>query len=109
LTQERLLSWIFYSVALATELDHAGYSEISIIADGINNTAPSNRELKDSVEWLIKNGLVEGRRNNYKLTSKGREIYERATRETKLIPEVWNNLERRLNEQLKSYAPPSEG
>ena len=109
MTQERLLSWIFYSVALATELDHAGYSEISIIADGINNTAPSNRELKDSVEWLTKNGFIEGKRNDYKLTIKGREIYERATRETKLMPEVWNNLERRIDEHLKNYAPPSEG
>lgn len=68
MTQQRRLSWIFYSVALATDLNHAGYSEISIIADGMNDTASSKREIKDSVGWLIKNGFVEGRRNNFKLT-----------------------------------------
>jgi len=37
--QEQLLSWIFYSVALAMDLDHAGYNEISMMADSMN-TAP---------------------------------------------------------------------
>ena len=107
MTQERLLSWIFYSVAMAMDLDHAGYDEISIIADSMSTAPPSRREMKDSVEWLVKNNLVEGRKD-FRLTETGKWIYACATRETKLIPEVWNNLERLIDERLKDYAPPAQ-
>jgi hypothetical protein len=41
MTQERLLSWIFYSVAMAMDLDHAGYDEISKIADSMSTALPA--------------------------------------------------------------------
>lgn len=60
MTQERLLSWIFYSVAMAQDLLKAGPSEISMIAGSMHTESTSRSDLKDSLEWLVKNGLAEG-------------------------------------------------
>jgi hypothetical protein len=89
------------------DLDKAGYSELSMIADSMSPEPVPRREMKNSVEWLIKNGLVEGK-NFFRLTLAGADLFASATRETKLMPEVWNKLERFFAERLMDYAPPAE-
>ncbi|MCU0457082.1 MAG: hypothetical protein MUE74_12330 [Bacteroidales bacterium] len=113
MTREKLLSCVFYSVAMAMDLDKAGYNEISIVADSMSPEPIPRKDIKDSVEWLLKNGLAEGRKD-YRLTETGKAIYSVASRETKLIPEVWNNIEKYIvdklnNEMMKDYQLPEQG
>jgi hypothetical protein len=101
MTREKLLSCVFYSVAMAMDLDKAGYEELSMIADSMSPEPISRKDLKDSLEWLIKNDLTEGRKD-YRLSETGKAIYSVSTRETKLIPDVWINFERHITERLNN-------
>ncbi len=86
---------------MAMDLDKAGYEELSMIADSMSPEPISRKDLKDSLEWLIKNDLTEGRKD-YRLSETGKAIYSVSTRETKLIPDVWINFERHITERLNN-------
>ena len=46
------ISWIFLSTVLASQKEPADYSSISSIADGINHSVPTDKEMQSSLSWL---------------------------------------------------------
>lgn len=61
----RTVSWIFYSVEMATGKGPADYREISILADGINHAVPVHKELHSSLAWLANTGFVSKNSGGY--------------------------------------------
>jgi hypothetical protein len=59
MTNEQTISWIFLSIALASQTEPTDFSGISSVADGINHAVPTQKELQTSIAWLTTNGLVE--------------------------------------------------
>lgn len=87
------ISWIFLATALATCARPTNSNEISTIADGINHAIPTQKELQTAFSWLLKQGLILKQGKNYKLTSKGKIEYEKASKNTKPLLSIRENIE----------------
>lgn len=64
-----------------------------MIADGINHSIPSPREIKDLTKWLLKNDMIAIHLKKYSLTKKGHIIYGFAHLSADNILNTWKNLE----------------
>ena len=93
MTEEQTISWIFLSIALSSETESADLREISSIADGINHSVPNQKELKNSISWLLNKILILKLDKKYKLTDLGKAEYEKAAKNTNTLFEIWENLE----------------
>ncbi len=87
------ISWIFLAAALATNTRPTNIDGISSVADGINHAIPTQKELQNSITWLIKQGLILKQNKNYQLTSKGKIEYEKASKNTKVLMSIRKNIE----------------
>jgi hypothetical protein len=100
MTDEKTIAWIFLSTALATGIDPTDTRGISMIADGINHAIPTQKELQTSFSWLTKHGLVAKQEGKYSLTSEGKIIFGNASKDSKILFAIWENLEK----LIKNYA-----
>lgn len=91
------VSWIFLSIALATNEKPADLNGISSVADGINHAIPTQKELQTSIAWLIKQGLILKQGKNYELTSNGKIEYDKASKDTKILLSILKNIEMNFN------------
>ena len=96
MTEAETISWIFLSIALASQTETADLSEISNIADGINHSIPNQKEMQTSISWLTKERLICKIENKYQLTDLGKSEYEKASKNTKILFGIWKNLELRI-------------
>ena len=98
--EEQTYSWIFLATALASQTEPADFNGISMVADGINHSVPTHKEIQTSISWLSLHGLISKQRKKYSLTSKGHTEYEKASGKTKTLFKIWENLE----EQIKNMS-----
>jgi hypothetical protein len=96
MTQEETFSWIFLSTALATQTEPTDTRGISMVADGINHAVPTEKELQTAFSWLIRKGLVTKQGKKYSLTPEGKVEYEFASKDTKVLFKIWENLEKKI-------------
>ncbi|TYB72695.1 hypothetical protein [Bizionia myxarmorum] len=96
MTEEEIISWIFLSIALASQTEPANIQEISNIADGINHAIPNHKELQTSISWLSKQLLISKFEKKYQLTDLGKLEYEKASKSTNILFGIWKNLELRI-------------
>ena len=75
---ENTISWIFLSIAIASETEPADFRQISMIADGLNHAVPNHKELQSSISWLMERGLVLKHSNKYELSEKGTKIFSQS-------------------------------
>jgi hypothetical protein len=76
MTDEKTISWVFLSIAIASVSDPADFRGISMSGDGINHAVPTHKELQTSISWMIEKGLVLKHSNKYKLSEKGKKEFE---------------------------------
>ncbi|HSC55414.1 MAG TPA: hypothetical protein VLC98_17425 [Phnomibacter sp.] len=95
--ESEIISWIFLALALASQKELADVKNISMIADGINHAIPTEKELRLSVSWLLKNNLIEKQDSKYRLTKEGLKHYNFASLKTNTLLEIWKNLEQQLS------------
>ena len=69
-----------------------------MIADGINHSIPTEKELRTSLTWLINKGLVLKQGKKYQLTEKGMALHELASNNTATILKIWENLNNELTD-----------
>jgi hypothetical protein len=96
MTNEQTISWIFLSVALASQKEPADFNAISSIADGINHAVPTQKELQTSIGWLTSEGLIEKREKKYVLTDTGRQQFENASKDSNVLMTIWEKLEKKI-------------
>gem|GEM_PF-1115261 len=90
---ERTIAWIYLAIYLASEQEATDFNGISMIADGINRAIPTHKEMQTSISYLTYKGLVSQIGNKYALTPKGKEDFRIASKGTKNLIEIWDNLE----------------
>jgi len=93
MTKEQTVSWILLAIEIASQEKPTDIKGISMIADGINHAVPTHKELQESIGWLISNGLVLKLRNKYELSSKGKELCNKASEKKNILVERWRCLE----------------
>ena len=96
MTEDQVKSWIFLAIALASQQEPAKFEEITMVADGINHSVPTEKEMRNSLTWLIKEELIFKVNKKYSLAQKGITKYELATKNTKTLLKIWQNLEQIL-------------
>ncbi len=92
------ISWILLAAALASQKEPCDLNSISMIADGINHSIPTEKELRTSLTWLINKGLVLKQGKKYQLTEKGMALYELVSNNTSTIFKIWKNLNNELTD-----------
>jgi predicted transcriptional regulator len=96
MTENEIISWIFLATALASQKNPAEINSISMIADGINHSVPTDKELKMSLSWLITEELISKQNKKYILTEKGKNKYLKASEKTNILLKIWDNLNKEL-------------
>ena len=97
-----IISWLFLATALATQTKTANIIEISSVADGINHSIPTKNEIQKSISWLIKESLISKHGKKYGLTFKGKIEYDKASKNTKTVIEIWKNIELNLRSKINN-------
>ena len=97
---EQCVSWIFLSIASASQRRPADFKEISMIADGINHAIPTHKELQTSIAWLIKHELILQHGKKYDLSENGKTVFAQASENNTTYFKIWKKLE----EKFKGYA-----
>jgi len=93
---ETVYSWIFLSIATASQLESVKIKSIIDIADGINHALPTQNELNQSITWLIKQDLISKNDKKYKLTVKGKDAYIKAENGQTTYFSIWKKLEKKF-------------
>ena len=102
MTEEETISWIFLSIALASETQPANFREISNIADGINHSIPNQKELKNSTHWLLEKKLIEQNGKKYKLSKLGITEFKATSEKTNVISNIWKNIELKIKDIIEN-------
>ena len=95
---EQCISWIFLSIASASQSSPADFREISIVADGINHAIPTHKELQTSIAWLTKYKLILQHGKKYDLSEKGKTIFAQASESNTTYFKIWEKLEKKFKE-----------
>jgi hypothetical protein len=96
MTDQQTISWIFLATALASSTKPTDMNGIASVADGINHSVPTHKELQTSIAWLTKKGLTVKHGKNYELTDIGKLEFKSASQHTNNLLEVWNIIEKNL-------------
>lgn len=98
--EAKTISWILLATALASQLTPAKFNEISNIADGINHAIPTDKELQNSISWLVDKKIVIKEGNKYSLSENGKRIIEKAENKSKSVLQIWKEIEVDINNLL---------
>lgn len=96
MTETETISWILLAVSLGCEVENVDYAGIKMLADGINHAIPSDKEMQQSLKWLLSNGIVNKIGKKYNLTETGKELYANASGDNRSISEIWKELETKI-------------
>ncbi len=97
MSNNQTLSWILLSVAIATQKEATDMNGISMVADGINHTIPTQRELRNAIDTLLKLKLIERNGKKFELSPQGKAEYEKASNSKRALFDIWQELEIRIN------------
>lgn len=97
MTAIQTISWIFLATALASSTKPTDINGISSVADGINHSIPTQKELQTSISWLINKGLILKQGKKYELTYEGKNEYEKALKDDKILMLIWKKIEMNFN------------
>ena len=92
MTNLETTSWIFLALAISSQKTSSDYNEISQIADGINHSVPTQKEM------LINQRLILKVNGKYLLTEAGNKIYIITQNETKMLLKMRKSIEDKFNE-----------
>ena len=93
MTDFQTISWIFLATALASQECGADAAGISGVADGINHSVPTQKEMQESLKWLLTQGLVNREKSKYCLTDKGQELFRNVRKKSDILLKMWEILE----------------
>jgi len=100
---EQTLSWIFLSIAIASQKIPTSIAKISEAADYINRSIPSYDELAHSISWLKQQNLISEVNNEFFLSELGKTIFEKS-KNKKAILDIWKNLEKEFFDMKQNLA-----
>ena len=100
MSESQIISWIFLATAIASQVQPTNVKGISLAADGINHSVPTENEIRNSLTWLINKDFISKESKKYCLTPKGILEYKFVTKEKDSILNIWKNIERILFKNL---------
>ncbi|WP_395058278.1 hypothetical protein [Flavobacterium sp.] len=98
MTNLETTSWIFLALAISSQKAPIDYNGISQIADGINHSVPTQKEMQNSLSWLINQKFILKVDEKYLLTEAGNKIFTITQNESKTLLKIWKNIEDIFNE-----------
>ena len=93
MTDFQTVSWIFLATALASQERGADAAGISAVADGINHSVPTQKEMKTSLQWLLTKDLIITDQGKYNLTDHGKELLQQVRKRSDVLLKMWEILE----------------
>jgi len=92
MNETRTKAWIMYALAMASENGAVSFASISQVADGINHAVPTQKEMQESLSWLVANNMVLKLGSKYQLTEEGAELITLIRVHNNTISSVWISL-----------------
>ena len=68
-------------------------ASISLLADGINHSVPTQKELQESLKWLSTKELINKDQGKFSLTDRGRKLIQEAENKSDALLIIWQILE----------------
>ncbi len=96
------ISWIFLALAIASKEESVDYAEISEIADGINHSVPTLKEMETSILWLKRKKLILTGGNKFALSESGKKIYNETAEESKQLFKMKKIIEDKIRLQIQN-------
>ncbi len=93
MTLAQTYSWLFYALALASQTQSAKYRDIEQAADCINHAIPTQKEIRDSLSWLISKELIRKDNKAYCLTDNGSALLNELSAGIGTTMGVWKGIE----------------
>ena len=93
MTDFQIISWIFLATALASQERGTDAAGISAVADGINHSVPTQKEMQNSLKWLLTKDLVIKEQGKYNLTDQGQELFQQVRKRSDILLKMWEILE----------------
>ena len=93
MSNEKVYSWIFLAIGLASSETPAKINGIIGVADGINHAVPTHKELQKSFSWLLKHKLIQKEGKHYSLTLEGLMLFKKASEMSDNLFQNWDYLE----------------
>ncbi|WP_367771655.1 hypothetical protein AB3G33_16320 [Flavobacterium sp. WC2421] len=90
------ISWIFLALAIGSKNEAVDYTEISEIADGINHSVPTLKEIEISISWLKSEKWILKIGNKFALSDLGKKVYNETTAETKQLFKMRKIIENKI-------------
>jgi predicted transcriptional regulator len=101
--KEQTLSWIFLSIAIASQKTPKNLAQILEAADYINRSIPSHQELINSIFWLKQQKLIFEVNDEFSLSELGKSTLEKS-KGKKAIFDIWKNLEKEFIDMKQNLA-----
>jgi predicted transcriptional regulator len=91
-----IISLIFLSIAIGSQHEPIKFNEISMIADGINHSVPNEKEINQSISYLLKIDLINKNAKRYLLSEKGKLLHTKSQNDNNNLLSIWKNLESQI-------------
>ena len=94
MTLAQTYSWLFYALALASGTEPSKCKDIEQVADGINHAIPTQKEMRESLAWLSRAGLVIKEGKTYSLSENGAALLNNLSNKVHTTMGVWKSIEK---------------
>ena len=98
MTLAQTYSWLFYALALASRREPVECKDIEQVADAINHAVPTQKEMKESLAWLIRAGLAIKEGKAYSLADRGVALLNSHTNKVHTTMGVWKSIEKHFED-----------
>lgn len=92
-------SWILLAIGIGTQKEPIDFKGIQNIADGINHSIPTHKEMQYSIKRLTQFGLIKKEEKKYLLSEKGNTIYNQSTSKNTQLLKIWKSIEIQLEKE----------
>ncbi len=98
------ISWILLAISIASQSSPTTFEGIMQIADGINHSVPTQKEMQTSISWLIANDLILKEGKKYSLSENGKILNNNAEKQNRVLMKMWKHLESELKQKYNDIA-----
>jgi hypothetical protein len=96
MTRATTYSWILLAIELASGKSPAPLERIIAAADALNHAIPTQKEMQESIGWLIQKGFISEEDKEYNLAEQGKDLLIEIYLQAPKLFNAWDLLKRRF-------------
>lgn len=90
------------AIGYASQTEPADVAAISKVADGINHSVPTHKELQSAITRLYELNLITKQNEKYTLSKIGSSLFDQVRENEETLFGIWKELEREFSKIIKT-------